>query len=82
MLFTGAKRRPCHLGLYPLERLRRAPSMRMHEEARGPAKMSLPTPSSESNSLGAVDRKAALAEAGRMETPLEALARKATEIPS
>jgi len=29
-----------------------------------------------------VDSKAALAEAGRMETPLEALARKATEIPS
>ena len=29
-----------------------------------------------------VDRKATLAEAGRMETPLEALARKATEIPS
>tara|TARA_B100000686_G_C16371626_1_gene752864 strand:+ start:177 stop:518 length:342 start_codon:yes stop_codon:yes gene_type:complete len=29
-----------------------------------------------------VDRKAALAEASRTETPLEALARKATEIPS
>jgi ferredoxin len=57
MLFTGTKRRPSHLGPYPLERLRRDPSMRMHEEARGPAKMPLPTPSSETNSLGAAARK-------------------------
>ncbi|MFL2541618.1 MAG: Fe-S protein [Candidatus Latescibacterota bacterium] len=57
MLFTGTKRRPSHLGPYPLERLRRDPSMRMHEEARGPAKIPLPTPSSETNSLGAAARK-------------------------
>ena len=31
--------------------------MRMHEEARGPAKIPLPTPSSETNSLGAAARK-------------------------
>ena len=53
MLFTGAKRRPSHLGPYPLERLRRDPSIRVREEAIGPAKTPLPAPSRETNSLGA-----------------------------
>ncbi|MBO88068.1 MAG: Fe-S protein [Rickettsiales bacterium] len=57
MLFTGTKSRPSHLGPYPLERLQRDPSMRVREETRGPAKMPLPTPSLETNSLGMAARK-------------------------
>ncbi len=57
MLFAGTKRRPSHLGSYPLERLQRDHDMRVREEMRGPAKIPLPTPSLETNSLGMAARK-------------------------
>ena len=57
MLFTGAKKRPTHLGPYPLERLARDPGMRAREEARGPAKTPSYSASEVTNSLGAAARK-------------------------
>lgn len=57
MLFTGTKKRPTHLGPYPLERLARDPGIRAREEACGPAQPPQIADASPGDSLGVAARK-------------------------